>query len=302
MTTSAAEDATATTGERWEQMWLPLFPYATNDLAAGIYRRPRPIALGHRYIETNPAGMSNLLVVDVDHPDAALRALSSVGSHPLPNAIVSNPHNGHAHAVWALEEPVTRTEYARRKPLAYAAAVTEGLRRALDGDKGYSGLITKNPLHDSWSTEWLHTATWELAQLEEELGSNMPPPRWRDAAKRRGAAVGLGRNCALFETARTWAYRALRHHFGDPEGLAAAIHSEVNARNAEFSEPLPASEARAIAASIHRWITTRSRMWADGEAVYEATFIAIQSARSKKAAEARTERAAARRAAILEES
>ncbi|MGO1264189.1 MAG: replication initiation protein, partial [Brevibacterium aurantiacum] len=34
-----------------------------------------------------------------------------------PNAIVENPANGHAHAVWALAEPVTRTEYARRKPL-----------------------------------------------------------------------------------------------------------------------------------------------------------------------------------------
>jgi|GEM_PF-1075856 len=302
MTTSTAEDATATTGELWEQMWLPLFPYSTNDLAAGIYRRPRPIALGHRYIETNPAGMSNLLVVDVDHADAALRALSSVGSHPLPNAIVSNRCNGHAHAVWRLKEPVTRTEYARRKPLAYAAAVTEGLRRALDGDKGYSGLMTKNPLHDSWDAEWLHTATWDLAQLEDELGDHMPPARWRETAKRRGEVVGLGRNCSLFESARLWAYRALRHHFGDPEGLASAIHAEVNARNAEFSEPLPASEARAIAASIHRWITTRSRMWADGEAVYEATFVAIQSARSKKAAEVRSERAAARRAAILEGS
>ncbi|QJW38756.1 replication initiation protein [Cellulosimicrobium protaetiae] len=302
MTTSAAEDATATTGEQWEQMWLPLFPYSTNDLAAGIYRRPRPIALGHRYIETNPAGMSNLLVVDVDHPDAALRALSSVGSHPLPNAIVSNPRNGHAHAIWTLAEAVTRTEYARRKPLAYAAAVTEGLRRALDGDKAYSGLMTKNPLHDSWEAEWLHTNTWDLAQLEEELGDHMPPPRWREGTKRRGEVVGLGRNCSLFESARHWAYRALRHHFGDPEGLASAIHAEVNARNVEFSEPLPASEARAIAASIHRWIT----MWADGEAVYGATFVAIQSARGRKggrkSAETRQARVAARAAAILGES
>lgn len=302
MTTSAAPDASATTRAQWEDIWRPLFPYVTNDLAHGIYRRPRPIALGHRYIEANPSGVSNLLVVDVDHPDAALRALSCVGSHPLPNAIVSNPANGHAHAVWALHEPVTRTEYAHRKPLAYAAAVTEGLRRALDGDKGYSGLMTKNPLHDSWDVDWLHTAPWELAQLEDELGTNMPPPRWREAAKRRGDVAGLGRNCALFESARTWAYRALRHHFGDAAGLATAIHAEVTARNAEYPEPLPTSEARAIAASIHRWITTTSRMWADGPAVYEATFVAIQSARSKKAADARQARVAARAAAILGES
>lgn len=300
---TAAQEAVR---EPWDQMWLPLFPYATDHLAEGIYRRPRQIAQGMRYIETNPSGMSNLLVVDVDHPDAALRALSSVGHHPLPNAIVSTPKNGHAHAVWALREPVTRTEYGRRKPLAYAAAVTEGLRRALDGDQGYSGLMTKNPLHEAWQPEFLHTDLWDLAQLEEELGDHMPPPRWRETSKRRGDVTGLGRNCALFESARTWAYRALRHHFGDTKGLRDAIDAEVYARNLEFPEPLPLSEARAIATSIHRWIVTKSRMWADGPAVYEATFVAIQSARGRKggraAAVSRQERAAARAAAILEGS
>ena len=52
------------------------------------------------------------------------------------------------------------------------------------------------------------------------------------------------------------------------------------------------AEARAIAASIHRWIVTKSRMWHDGPAVYEATFLTIQSARGKKSAEARRQRAA----------
>ena len=31
-----------------------------------------------------------------------------------------------------------------------------------------------------------------------------------------------------------------------------------------------------------RWIITKSRMWADGPAVYEATFSTIQSARGRK--------------------
>ncbi|MFF9922798.1 replication initiation protein [Streptomyces globisporus] len=205
-------------GVQWDELWLPLRPYATNQLREGIRRERRPVAMTRRYVEANPSALSNLLVVDVDHSDAVLRAVSSVGSHPLPNAVVENPVNGHAHAVWALEEAVTRTEYARRKPLAYAAAVTEG----------------------------------------------------------------LGRNCSIFETARTWAYREVRHHFGSADTLHTAIHAEVHTRNAEFTEPLPGVEARAIANSIHRWITTRSRMWKDGAAVYEATFVAIQSARGKK--------------------
>ncbi|MFG3398745.1 replication initiation protein [Streptomyces parvus] len=269
-------------GVQWDELWLPLRPYATNQLREGIRRERRPVAMTRRYVEANPSALSNLLVVDVDHSDAVLRAVSSVGSHPLPNAVVENPVNGHAHAVWALEEAVTRTEYARRKPLAYAAAVTEGLRRALDGDAAYSGLMTKNPLHTSWSTEWLHGGLHTLGGLEEALGGHMPPGRWRETKRFRTNITGLGRNCSIFETARTWAYREVRHHFGSPDTLHTAIHAEVHTRNAEFTEPLPGVEARAIANSIHRWITTRSRMWKDGAAVYEATFVAIQSARGKK--------------------
>ncbi|WP_333732575.1 replication initiation protein [Streptomyces sp. IBSBF 3010] len=280
---------------QWDELWLPLRPYATNRLQEGIRREQRPVAMTRRYVEANPSAMSNLLVVDVDHSDAVLRAVSSVGSHPLPNAVVENPVNGHAHAVWALAEAVTRTEYARRKPLAYAAAVTEGLRRALDGDAAYSGLMTKNPLHTDWSTEWLHGGLHTLGGLEEALSGHMPPARWRETKRFRTSVSGLGRNCSIFETARTWAYREVRHHFGSPDTLHTAIHAEVQSRNAEFAEPLPGVEARAIANSIHRWITTRSRMWKDGAAVYEATFVAIQSARGKKGGKTSGAMRAARR-------
>jgi len=266
----------------WEQLWLPLWPLATDDWTAGVYRMARGEALRHRHIETNPQAISNLLVVDIDHPDSALRALSAAENHPMPTAIVENPRNGHCHAVWALSAPFCRTEYARRAPLAYAAAVTEGLRRAVDGDRAYSGLMTKNPLHESWVTHWLHRRSHSLGELEAELGPHMPPTRWRQTKNRRLNSAGLGRNCSLFETARVWAYREIRHHWGDPAGLGLAVTAEAQALNNEFSEPLPASEIRAISGSITRWIVTRSRMWTDGPVIYEATFSAIQSARARK--------------------
>lgn len=267
----------------WEQLWLPLWPLASDDFTQGVYRMARGDALRRRYVETNPHALSNLLVVDIDHPDAALRALAAQGNHPMPTALVENPRNGHAHAVWALTEPVTRTEYGSRKATSFAAAVVEGLRRAVDGDAGYSGLMTKNPTHDAWETQWLGEQLRSLGQLQADLGNHMPQPRWRETTKNRADPVGLGRNCTLFETARHWAYRELRNHWGDSPALATAIHAEVHTRNAEFTEPLPTSEARAVATSIHRWITTRSRMWTDGPTVYEATFSTIQSHRARKA-------------------
>lgn len=279
----------ATIEGHWEQLWLPLWPYASDDLRAGIYRASRTHALGVRYVEANPQAVSNLLVVDIDHEDALMRAMWDRQDW-LPNAVVENPTNGHAHAVWALHEPVTRTEYARRKPLAYAAAVTEGLRRSVDGDKAYSGLMTKNPTHAAWDASWLTDRLYTLPQLHTHLedAGYMPPASWQRTRRRNPA--GLGRNCTIFETARTWAYREVRHHFGNTHGLWLAIEAHVHALNTSFSEPLPANEAHHIAASIHRWITTQSRMWRDGPAVYEATFSTIQAARGHKSGRARRAR------------
>ena len=121
----------------------------------------------------------------------------------------------------------------------------------------------------------------------------MPAPSWKRTRRRR--PVGLGRNCSIFETARVWAYRELRHYWGNPAGLRLAILERVQELNIEFPEPLPANEAHDIAHSIYRWITTQSRMWQDGPAVYEATFTAMQSARGRKGGAKSAEK---RRAAV----
>ncbi|WP_197688660.1 replication initiation protein [Corynebacterium belfantii] len=60
---------------RFEQLWLPLWPLASDNLREGIYRTSRHKALGKRYAEANPDAISNLLVVDIDHEDALLRAM-----------------------------------------------------------------------------------------------------------------------------------------------------------------------------------------------------------------------------------
>lgn len=279
---------------QWEQLWLPFWPYASDELWRGIYRTGRDKALTRRYIQANPEALSNLLVVDIDHTDAFLRAVNTRAGW-TPNAVVENRANGHAHAVWALAEPVTRTEYARRKPLAYAAAVVEGLRRGVDGDQGYSGLMTKNPIHTGWDATWLTDRLYSLPELDAHLteAGDMPPPGW--ARTRRANPVGLGRNCDIFETARTWAYPEarrirLRHEYptaSDTSDLHAAISAKVHTTNAGYTEPLPHSEAHAIATSIHRWIIKKFYGWTDSRTVNTATFIAIQSARGRRGGLAR---------------
>lgn len=279
---------------QWEQCWLPIYPLASDDLRAGIYRASRSSALKLRYIEANPHAISNLLVVDVDHDDALLRAMWDRKDW-LPNAVIENPQNGHAHAVWALAEPVTRTEYARRKPLAYAAAVTEGLRRSTDGDKAYSGLITKNPTHPAWDGHWLTDHLYSLAELDFWLSETgyMPPKSWQRT--KRNKPVGLSRNCTIFETVRTWAYptaRQIRLESGyehatskNTRDLFNALLARTSELNTEFSEPLPATETRSIAKSIHKWITTKFDLWHKPLTETEAAFSKIQAARRAKRTE-----------------
>lgn len=263
----------------WETAWLPRYPYATDDLSQGIWRQKRDEAMGRRYIEANPQALTNLLVVDIDDGIALQKAYWCENYRP--NWVVENPANGHAHALWLLASPIPRTEYAHRKPVAYAHAITEGLRIAVGGDKGYAGLITKNPLHDSWTAYQLHAHPYTLDELKTALEADrcMPSPRWRKTKRRY--VTGLGRNCTLFDSTRLWAYREMRHYFGYPFRLRVAVENYVFQLNREFKDPLPNREVAQIAESIVRWLLA-SDMWNDGEAVYEANFVAIQSARGKK--------------------
>lgn len=142
-------------------------------------------------------------------------------------------------------------------------------------------------MHEAWESNWLTDHLYELDELREHLDGAgfMPPPSW--TRSRRKKPVGLGRNCDIFESARNWAYREIRNHWGNPVGLHHAISTHVHELNAEYSEPLSFAEAKAIAESIWRWITTKSRMWHDGAAVYEASFTLIQHHRGRKSGEAR---------------
>lgn len=275
--------------EWWDQVWLPEHPFASDDLAMGLWRTTRTSAMKRSYVEANCVVASNLLVIDGDDPDTVINAIWDRRQW-LPNLVVENPANGHGHAIWVLQEPVTRTEYARRKPLAYAAAVTEGLRRSMNGDAGYSGLITKNPFSSRWNTWWFTEHLYNLRELEACLDDAelMPPPSWRRT--RRKKPTGLSRNCDIFESARIWAYREarrirLRHDHAtrqDHDDLFDAILIHVNELNATYTVPLPDSEAACIARSITRWITQESRIWKQSSIVTQAQFVTIQSARAHK--------------------
>ncbi|WP_432489529.1 replication initiation protein [Kineococcus sp. SYSU DK018] len=234
--------------DQWAEVWRPRRPLATDDLAAGCWRQSRENALGRRYLEHSPRALLSMLVIDVDHDDTLLRALQTPMTHPMPSWIAESS-TGRGHVGWVLKTPVCRTDAARLEPMRFAAKVEEGLRRSLDGDVGYAGLLTKNPVHDDWVTTWGTDHLYELRELATGLGELMP----RTLPRKTTESSGLGRNYALFNRIRLWAYRACRR-YEDRTEWEEVTEAFALTVNHEFPVPLPEAEVGHTARSVARWV------------------------------------------------
>ncbi|PKQ72256.1 DNA primase [Aeromonas sobria] len=252
---------------------LPLRPYCTDHPADGLYIRPQKTALRHRHIQHNPPPHVSSIVFDVDRQDG-YHAWQDAGL-PAPHWISVNRTNGHAHIGYMLAAPVARTSAARQKPLRYLAAIEHVLARRLGADMGYAGLITKNPTHADWLTVWHQIEPYSLDYLAEFC-----PDADLAAYSRRSRkeTSGLGRNVAMFDNVREWAYSAVRAYWR-PNGYdawAEAVRVACDSSNVfglEQGGPLPVSETKATAKSIARWVWQRFS---------PAEFRAIQATRGAK--------------------
>lgn len=233
---------------------LPLRPYCTNDTQYGLAIRPKAKALAYRHIQHNPPPHVSCVVFDVDRANAFYDWRDR--GMPAPHWIAINWTNGHAHLGYMLAAPVARTSAAKRKPLAYLAAIEHVLAHRLGADMGYAGLITKNPTHSDWHTVWYDIEPYSLDYLAEFCPDDQLAAYSRRSRKE---ASGLGRNVAVFDTVREWAYSAVREHWR-PNGYDAwetsvqAACAQANAFGLEQGGPLPAPEIKATAKSIARWV------------------------------------------------
>lgn len=253
-------------------------PYCSDNLATdGLYRLPVADALTHHLIQPNTARRLVCLAFDVDRPGAAMDW--SDRNAAAPSLTMMNPANGHAHLIYLLENPVPVSDASRIKPVRYLAAIQEGLRRNLDADRGYAGLVVKNPLHPHWITR-----QWADAYSLDDLAANvdLPSPAEMHHRAKQADYAGLGRNCTVFEIARKQSYSIVRDYWkpGGAVPFAAAVLALVEAASADFAVPLSVGECRAIARSISRW--TWQRFTPD-------KFRAIQSARGSKKGAAKRE-------------
>ena len=211
---------------------------------------------------------------DVDRIGAAIDW--SDRNAPAPTLTITNPKNGHAHLLYALKTSIRTAPDGRMKPLRYAAAVENALRKKLEADAGYSGLICKNPNHGHWKIAVWQPELYTLDWLADFLDLNAAND------KEIVADYGLGRNCTLFDKTRKWAYRAIRQGWPDYEHWLLACYERASAYNLQFLTPLKEKEVYAIAKSIAKWSFSRLSPEGFEHYVSRTHTPAIQSVRGKK--------------------
>lgn len=252
---------------------LPKRPYCTDELG-GLLIRQASSALKHRYIQHNPPPLLTWLVFDIDRADSAF-AWDDAGL-PAPAWVATNPDNGHCHISYGLLAPVARTDAARAAPLKLAAAVEYAYRAALDADRGYAGLVTKNPMHEHWRvfTPSNDCGVYDLATLAEYVTLPKRIPK-------REREVGVGRNVELFDNLRQWSYSAVRQYWR-PDGYNAWLGACIDRASYlnQFANPLPYQEVRGIGKSVAKWV------W---KTFTPSGFRQVQSSRGKRSGEVRRE-------------
>lgn len=224
-------------------------PYCSDDLELyGLQIREKDRAIRSKLIQFNTPVFANFLSFDIDSETAGIDWYDAGG--PPPNFVMQNPRNGHAHYLYALKSPVCVSGNARTAPMRYLASIERALTHRLSADKGYSGLIVKNPLNDQWRT-WSPTDhRYSLGDLWEYCDPQHATRPVRDREVR-----GIGRNCDLFDMLRFWAYDNVER--ARAESTEQDWMLDVTARavdlNANFSVPLVFNEMSAVARSVAKW-------------------------------------------------
>lgn len=222
-------------------------PYCANGMGFGLRVRPQAQALQHTHIQANSPALRWRLVFDIDRP-GALFAATDASLAPA-SWIAVNPSNGHAHIGYELAEPITTSPEGRKAPIRYAAAIESAYKRRLGADARYVGLICKNPSHEAWDVHIHRSKAYDLPELAEWLPGPLETPK--KTAEQPGP---IGRNVALFDDLRYWAYR---QPIGQAQNLEAFFRACLY-RAAELNVGgLSENEVKHVARSVSKWVWRR---------------------------------------------
>ena len=258
----------------------PAKPYCSDNLSLGIQIRPKAQALLKKYIQPNHPYYTHFFVFDLDYPTAYVDLFYEMIGVPTPNLVVENPENGHAHFLFKLETPVFLSGNASPKPIRYLNAVYGELREIFGADKAYTGLMSKNPLHEHWRTQELQVEPYSLAGLAQHL--ELKPEIIKQAKVSDDEAFYEGRNHRLFTELKQWAYVAVRDFRGKTyqQWLQSCLDYSMQL-NSVLVHPLGYGEIKQIAKSVSKFC------WKNDAYCY-AMFIDRQTMKAKVGGTARS--------------
>lgn len=248
---------------------LPKKPYCSFGKGGRTLIRSKKHAVQYPLIQVNPPHLVNYLVFDIDQSDAYFAWFDA--GLPPPTWIAKNPKNGHCHICYELKTAVCKTANAHLKPLRYLASIEYTYAKKLGADLGYVGLLTKNPVDRDWQVYHINQRPFELDELADYIDLETKPRAANEVS-------GLGRNCAMFDTVRWWAYKAIRAHLNGGYDIwyAEVLKVAINANEA-FLDPLGYSEVKATAKSVARWVWRNHH-----SAEFQAMFSEKQARKGRK--------------------
>ena len=275
---------------------FPRRPFVSNDLEKGVTVRSLPQCANWRYIQYNSPVSDHLLIIDYDAPES-VDINDVIKGLPVPTWISRTPGTNRGHIAWALATPVCTTSAAKQKPLQYLARIEEGFRKHVDGDKGFSGLLTKNPVHDAWDVQWIEPKAYSL----DELAASVKIDRYTSKKKAEAIEpVGLGRKVLTFERSRHWAYSAVSDYWTlGEDAWHAAVRSKADAINSGFDVPLPVAHCKAIAKSIAKWVWARFTPLTKHQLVMATHTPEVQSMRGRASGASRLAASAEKRSTAI---
>lgn len=255
--------------------YLPRRPYHTDDLTSGLKINKKEKAKLARLVQPNGPTHRYWMVFDLDRADAGMH-WDHVGA-PAPNLIARNPANGHAHLLYLLQTPIRTAMDGKTAPLRYAAAIEAGLRNRLGADRGYSGLICKNPINAHWMVHQWQADPYTLDHLADYV--DLTPEK---ARAKPVEDYGLGRNCILFDELRAWAYKAIRQGWPDYNQWLNACLDRATGYNINFATPLDMSEVKHTAKSVAKWTHRNFNRGTFDDYIARTHTSRIQAIRGKK--------------------
>jgi len=222
---------------------MPYRPYCSDNFSNGVHITSRERALKSKYIQFNAPNAVQAIVIDLDNAFAFETAEENNVSPP--SIFIQNPENGHGHALYLFNNPISTSPKARMEPQAWLAGIERGYTRRMSGDVGYSGLLCRNPLTHPIIDS---SAIYSLSQLDSCLDFEDKAPYYNIQEEH-----GTGRNVTMFDTVRLWAYRQVANFVCHQSGFHEEVLLKCREINSGFRFPLSESEVRATGKSLANW-------------------------------------------------